>query len=460
MSNTLIRNGSRLLRKENGVTMVLALAFMAISVPIITAALGLASTLTVDSTVKSQIAQDQFSRIGADELGISQILNPSSDDYLDDLWLDGDGDGEPDGDTIIVVINDDDVVIDIDPGDPNVSPIDGEGLVVTKTVFPFAAPADSLIDSVHTYTIRVENSTVDRVIPLNWMHDGLPEEFNYVDDSVTSPDFDVYLLGPPVETWRDKFDPETGLDTPAYLQLSWDLNPAGITLQPGQVLEMSFDAEATYIPTGQYCNVAWVEPEGSETKTGATARITVGDPEEDVCASEKGDVDTSVTVEPDPIDPTQLNATYIIPIENTNNVSLHLWWVRLKLPGGFTYISGSTGGNITLNDPLPVSQQGQRQVLSWIWDDDKPTIPSYANDRYIAFDAIAPTTPGSYFIETTVFFKEFDDQAYSWPDAVVRVMDTYEITVYDGVSAESTSTSSTVYLLGPDAVVIYNDTGQ
>ena len=228
-------------------------------------------------------------------------------------------------------------------------------------------------------------------------------------------------------------------------------------IQPGQVLEMSFEAEATYIPTGQYCNIAWVEPEGSQTRTGATARITVGDPDDSVCASEKGDVDTSVTVEPDPIDPSRLHATYIIPIVNTNNVSLHLWWVRLKLPGGFAYLEGSTGGNITENDPLPISQQGRRQVLSWIWDDDKPTIPSYANDRYIAFDATAPTEPGSYFIETTVFFKEFNDQAYSWPDAVVKVMDTYEIKVKQGATIKTTST---VYLLGSDAEVVYNDTGQ
>ena len=447
----------RLIHKEDGVTMVLALAFMAISVPIITAALGLASTLTVDSTVKSRIARDQFSQIGAEELGIHQILNPPDEEYLDTLWLDEDGDGEPDGDTIVTEINGDDTTIEIDPGDPSISPINGEGLVVTKTVFPFAAPADSGIVSVHTYTIRVENTTVEKFIPLNWMHDGLPEGFTYVADSVTSPDFDVYLLSPPIETWRDKFDPETGIETPAYLQLTWDLNPAGITLQPGQVLEMSFEAEATNIPTGQYCNIAWVEPEGSQTRTGATARITVGDPDDSVCASEKGDVDTSVTVEPDPIDPSRLHATYIIPIVNTNNVSLHLWWVRLKLPGGFVYLNGSTAGNITENDPLPISQQGQRQVLSWIWDDDKPTIPSYANDRYIAFDATAPTEPGSYFIETTVFFKEFNDQAYSWPDAVVKVMDTYEITVTEGATIKTTST---VYLLGSDAEVVYNDTGQ
>ncbi|MCH8062800.1 MAG: hypothetical protein IH861_09875 [Chloroflexi bacterium] len=452
---------NRLIHKEDGVTMVLALAFMAISVPIITAALGLASTLTVDSTVKSQIARDQFSQIGADELGIHQILNPPDEEYLETLWLDGDGDGLPDGDTIVTVINDDEFVIDIDPGDPNISPIDGEGLVVTKTVFPFAAPVDSGIASVHTYTIRVENTTVDRVIPLNWMHDGLPEGFTYIGDSVTSPDFDVFLLEPPLETWRDKFDPATGIDTPAYLQLSWDLNPVGITLQPGEVLEMSFDAQATYIPVGHFCNIAWVEPEGSQTRTGATARISVGDPPEPVCASEKGDIDTSVAAEPDPLDPTQLYSTYVVPIKNTSNQSLHVWWVRLKLPDDFIYIAGSTAGNITANDPLPMSQQGRRQVLNWIWDNDKPTLPSWADDRYITFDAIAPTTPGTYFVETTVFFKEFDDQAYGWPDAVVKVMDTYEITVTDGGnSTTSSTTSSTVFLLGSDAEVIRKNTGK
>lgn len=447
---------NRLIRKEDGVTMVLALAFMAISVPIITAALGLASTLTVDSTVKSQIARDQFSQIGADELGIHQILNPPDEGYLETLWLDGNGDGLPDGDTIVTVINGDDTTIDIHPGDPNISPIDGEGLVITKTVFPFAAPADSGIASAHTYTIRVENTTLDRFIPLNWIHDGLPEGFTYVADSVTSTDFDVYLLAPPTETWRDKFDPETGLDTPAYLQISWDLNPAGITLQPGQVVEMSFGAEATNIPTGQYCNIAWVEPEGSQTRTGATARITVGNPADSVCASEKGDVDTSVTAAPDPIDPTRIYATYVVPIVNTSNQSLHLWWVRFKLPDDFIYIEGSTSGTITGNDPLPTSQQGRRQILNWIFDDPRPTIPSWDDTHYITFDSVAPTTPGTYFVEATVFFKEFNDQAYSWPDAVVKVMDTYEITVTDGGNTDS---STTVFLLGSDSEVVRGNKG-
>ena len=44
---------------------------------------------------------------------------------------------------------------------------------------------------------------------------------------------------------------------------------------------------------------------------------------------------------------------------------------------------------------------------------------------------------------------------------VVKVMDTYEITVYEGLNAESTSTtSSTVFLLGSDAEVVRKTTGK
>ena len=70
--NSMIR---RILRREEGVTIVMVLAFMALSVPVVTAALGLASTLSIDSRVKGDIAQNQFSAVGANELAIQRLTD-------------------------------------------------------------------------------------------------------------------------------------------------------------------------------------------------------------------------------------------------------------------------------------------------------------------------------------------------------------------------------------------------
>ncbi|MCI0822745.1 MAG: hypothetical protein J4N34_04875, partial [Chloroflexi bacterium] len=126
----------RILRREDGVTIVMVLAFMALSVPVVTAALGLASTLNIDSRVKGDIAQAQFSAIGANELAIQRLTEdnlPAPDgngipdileednngfddgDGIPDIWEDVDGDGNPDGYHETIDIDGDPVVIDITP---------------------------------------------------------------------------------------------------------------------------------------------------------------------------------------------------------------------------------------------------------------------------------------------------------------------------------------------------------
>ena len=176
--------------------MVMALAFMALSVPIITAALGLASTLSVDSTVKSQITQDQFSQIGANELAIEKLQDP---DYVDTLWEDIDGDGEPDGDEFIVTINDEDITVNIDPsGASPLPPDESDGLVVTKSVFPDTGPENSPTPTTFTYDIRVENVGVTSE-GVAKIFDGLPPGFDYVPgttliDFVASNDPDIDII--------------------------------------------------------------------------------------------------------------------------------------------------------------------------------------------------------------------------------------------------------------------------
>ena len=58
----------RLLRQERGgVAILMALAFLNLSVPVISSALGLAGNLTIDSTVKTDILERQYCAVGAIE---------------------------------------------------------------------------------------------------------------------------------------------------------------------------------------------------------------------------------------------------------------------------------------------------------------------------------------------------------------------------------------------------------
>jgi hypothetical protein len=177
-----------LIRHEQGVSLVMALAFMALAVPVVTAALGLASTLSIDSRVKADLTKRQFSTIGANEYALDlleddQYLNEDSDgDGTADLWEDNNGDGEPDGDEITIPLNDEDVTIEITPDHPApLTPPSGDGLVVTKIVVttdPAVIPANSSETSFVTYGIEIAN-TSSHPIELKRVFDGLPMNFEY-----------------------------------------------------------------------------------------------------------------------------------------------------------------------------------------------------------------------------------------------------------------------------------------
>ena len=55
---------SRLLQERGGVAILMALALMALGVPVITSALGYADTLTTDSRVKTDILRRHYCSLG------------------------------------------------------------------------------------------------------------------------------------------------------------------------------------------------------------------------------------------------------------------------------------------------------------------------------------------------------------------------------------------------------------
>ena len=436
----------RILQREHGVGMVLVLALMALAIPIVTAALGLASTLTIDSRVKTDITKAQYTKLGIPDIIGDILINDP--DFLDSLDDDLDGDGIADGGEIIIDINDEEVIVTVMPDDPDVDdPSGGEGLRVTKQVSSTTAPVESSIPTIFTYTITVENTT-GVPIKLKRIHDGLPIGFSYL-----GPTSGVTTIDP-TETWLLNQD-----DVPTYLQLTWKLVSMGIVILPGESVSLSFDAQAINLAEGNYCNDAWVDPDGPESRTGKTAKIVAGTPADDVCAGEQVVVDTTVDITPDPDNPDMIRATYTIKITNVTDIELRIWWIRDKLPPGFTYVNGSTAGDITTRNPLPKSVVWGQQRLNWFFIlgmlGGRPGILP-GETKTLTFEADALVTPGIYYNEVWVLLVEFDDNhaGYSYPSALVTMKDVYEISI------DGDEPSSEIWILDDEADIHRWNIGQ
>ncbi|MCH9038968.1 MAG: DUF11 domain-containing protein [Chloroflexi bacterium] len=471
----------RILRREDGVTIVMVLAFMALSVPVVTAALGLASTLNIDSRVKGDIAQAQFSAIGANELAIQRLTEdnlPAPDgngipdileednngfddgDGIPDIWEDVDGDGNPDGYHETIDIDGDPVDIDITPELPApLQPPSGEGLVVTKNIFDQSRnpiPAyDSPTDWVH-YEIIVENQGTDPVTLLR-VYDGLPPGFTYKGSSkingtpITKPEVLNDDLAP-LEALLFFDEGDQGLG--GREMLAWHiLDDLELVINPGEQIVLTFKAKFQNMPDGYYCNYAWTEPEGSQTQTGMTAPLVIGSPATTECVGVGVTVETSaVAIEnPNqlPLNPNDdIEITYTIVVSNNTPADVNLWWLRNKLPPGFTYVWNSATGSLTSSNPLPLTYAG-RQRLNWFFTSPIIMIPS-GTQKEISFKALSPRAAGLYRSEVWAFFSEFvghDDVApYSWPDALVFLADRYDVKIDGKPTSQVWVVDNTAYV--------------
>jgi uncharacterized repeat protein (TIGR01451 family) len=78
-----MRNLSKFLTNQKGVSMIMVVGFLALAVPVVTAALALAGTLSLDSLVKGRLARTQFSYQGIPPL----FENPPGDEPPE-YWCD------------------------------------------------------------------------------------------------------------------------------------------------------------------------------------------------------------------------------------------------------------------------------------------------------------------------------------------------------------------------------------
>ena len=63
--------------RQRGAIMVMVLAFIALAVPLVTGALGLASTLSIDSGVKTSLAKSQYSVIAGNQHAVYRVVYES-----------------------------------------------------------------------------------------------------------------------------------------------------------------------------------------------------------------------------------------------------------------------------------------------------------------------------------------------------------------------------------------------
>ena len=153
----------------------------------------------------------------------------------------------------------------------------GGGLVHTMAVSPTTVAAFDPTPVTLAYDINVANTTGSS-IPLDEVFNGLSNGFVYVagssklgEYSIADPAVDILLF--------DESQPSLGFRT----MLSWDISGIGLNVQPGQTVTLSFDAQATNLPDGNYCSQSWTSPDGSTSNSYLTAKVTAGSPAANQC---------------------------------------------------------------------------------------------------------------------------------------------------------------------------------
>jgi uncharacterized repeat protein (TIGR01451 family) len=140
----------KFLSNQQGVSMLMVVGFLAIAVPVVTAALALAGTLSLDSLVKGRLVRSQYNN-----LGVRQYVEHLADDPGDfQEWIDETGCDET------VVLNGEEITLSCDPpdgapGDP--PPQTNRQFRTFKEVNPTTAAINTQTD--YTYTVLVYNAS-------------------------------------------------------------------------------------------------------------------------------------------------------------------------------------------------------------------------------------------------------------------------------------------------------------
>ena len=290
--------------RQEGQALVIVLALMVLAVPMITGALSLATSVTIDSQVKTRILKGHYSGLGSHEQALHQLVA---------------GGGAT---TTSITLNGTTITTTVDklaspPRDLPIYALEGT-LETSKTASPTAISSSATT----TYTITVTNKK-SAAVTVQSIYDELPDGFSHVPGTSSMKDSNGAVIS--------TADPSKQIN-----QLVWTALPS-TTLEPEASMTLSFTATASSTE-GIYCNEAWVHPGGQDSSSGKEAQVTVGSTTE--AGYKGGVVEVTKTVDPAMVS-SNITTTYtfIIKIENKGEVDVN---VQDITSDGFIYVLGST----------------------------------------------------------------------------------------------------------------------
>lgn len=332
------------------------------------------------------------------------------------------------GEDITLTVTQQDPDPEADPlGDPEgTTPITGaykqRDFQTSKTV---SDPNPNGGDSV-TYTITIINKSADPT-SLTEIRDTLPAGFAYDCNAPTN------QLTLPGMAPQDVF-PE--ISCPSGSSIVWQ-TPSGTSIQPGEVTTLTFTAVTIDNP-GTYCNEIQVSPGAAKTSSGQTAIVEIDTsgglcPGEAVLVSQTLDFADMVSSDLTAIPYTYtLEIGYTIKVENIGTEDLELSGFIELLPVGFTYFANIPGGDIT-DAPFDLHYVStlDRQRVTWKFSPVIPIAPGAT--KTLKFKADSVGGQGNYWVDLLGDFEEgtFDEKVYTWPTALISIIDIYDITAID-----------------------------
>ena len=377
-------------RQEGAMGMILVIGFMALAIPLITAALTLSGTLARDSQVKTNILKRQYAALGVVEyvsyLAADPIrwndwktanFVPASGNYQESLIISGQN-------TNVTV-----APLAVSPGDAPAIPI--SPLQTQLSANPAVLPEGNDL----TLTLTITNLTTG-LEDLTKIYIGLPPGFRYHGGSTTG-----VTTADPVETVMSSLFN----DTPDYDLVTWDLTSLDLQLQPSQSVTLSFVAH-TDDPEGNeegnFCVRGWVGAAGGVPSNGSTVQVTLGEAYEP-CLDNRLETVTTVSPQIVPTGGATHVFTYTTTVQNVGTETQLLTGIRDVLPLGFNYKLNTTSGDLTNSNPSATLLIDGRWELNWTFPSEIPVPPG--GTKTLVIQAEAQPGLGNWYIEAIPFYK-------------------------------------------------------
>ena len=387
------------LKQEAGAALLLVLAFMGLAVPLTIGALQVVGELSLLSRVYDKVLQSRYTTSAGAELAFWTVANdPTFDDNLTPI--------DPCTE-FVITFGGEEVTVTVCRIFTTID-LEGQGLVVTKSVAPATAEQGQLTS--FTYTVAIENIGSDSA-DIKQVYDYLPPNFRYVDGSTSG---------------LTTSDPTLNNSSPLMCgdrpyRLYWNVEPDNVTIQAGEQIYIAFQVEAQLSP-GTYYNqasvryVPWWSTTGTyvDVFTPFTSEVVVGSGTP-YCGY---DLNMMITKDVEPKNATpgiETEFTYTIKAENLSLGTRYICKVEDNLPPTFTYVAGSSGeypDNIDIIEPeLAWDSNSNRWLLRWAHGTGgnlPPLVSLEAGEtRYQVFRALTTPEPGvDYFNELSAVWSK------------------------------------------------------